>query len=287
MNVRTILRRSVDRVLRHPRVGAALLCVAVAVLAGGVLSGRPGKAVAYLATMLLGALAVDLLAGGAEPPPPIPVRRPRREAALCLLTALLGFGFLSLRFLLPVPWEARPGLQRLAIGVGSLLFAMPTALAACLLLLGYRPRALGLAWRGVLVAPALLALTAGGALLVDPEGVTLWRALEETGGWPGLLVMGLVGAALPEEFLRFALQTRLGALPGGRASGWLLASLAWGLLHVPVFGKWPDGAWGPALFGAVRIVPVGLLWGYATHRTGSLWPALLAHGFNLWGLQNG
>jgi len=31
---------------------------------------------------------------------------------------------------------------------------------------------------------------------------------------------------------------------------------------------------------------MGLLWGYMTHRTKSLLPAVLVHGFNLWGLHN-
>ena len=38
--------------------------------------------------------------------------------------------------------------------------------------------------------------------------------------------------------------------------------------------------------GAVRIVPLGLMWGYITYRTKSLLPATLVHGLNVWGLQN-
>jgi membrane protease YdiL (CAAX protease family) len=34
------------------------------------------------------------------------------------------------------------------------------------------------------------------------------------------------------------------------------------------------------------IIPIGLLWGYITWRTKSLFPSVVVHGFNLWGLQN-
>ena len=37
---------------------------------------------------------------------------------------------------------------------------------------------------------------------------------------------------------------------------------------------------------AIRIIPIGLLWGFLSWRTRSWLPALVAHGFNLWGLQN-
>jgi membrane protease YdiL (CAAX protease family) len=34
------------------------------------------------------------------------------------------------------------------------------------------------------------------------------------------------------------------------------------------------------------MMPIGFLWGYLTHRTKSLLPAVLVHGLNFWGLQN-
>jgi hypothetical protein len=37
---------------------------------------------------------------------------------------------------------------------------------------------------------------------------------------------------------------------------------------------------------SVRLIPLGLLWGYMTHRTKSILPATFVHGLNVWGLQN-
>jgi hypothetical protein len=37
---------------------------------------------------------------------------------------------------------------------------------------------------------------------------------------------------------------------------------------------------------SVRIIPIGLMCGYLTHRTKSIIPSVLVHGSNFWGLQN-
>ena len=88
---------------------------------------------------------------------------------------------------------------------------------------------------------------------------------------------------LAEELLRYQLQTRLGAALRSRPAGWLLASSVWALLHVPRY--WSGDAV-LAFAGAAAIVPIGLLWGYASDRTASVWPATLAHAVNVWGLQS-
>ena len=82
-----------------------------------------------------------------------------------------------------------------------------------------------------------------------------------------------------------ALQTRVGAYLRNPAVGWFFATLVWAFLHSP---KWyaDGGDLYEALMGAVRIVPLGLMWGYITYRTKSLLPATLVHGLNVWGLQN-
>lgn len=86
---------------------------------------------------------------------------------------------------------------------------------------------------------------------------------------------------IAEEFLPMTTQTRIAALTKNAALGWLLASLPWAVLHVP--------AWigsGDSLRGALRIVPIGLVWRFLTWRTGRLVPALIAHELNIFGLQN-
>jgi membrane protease YdiL (CAAX protease family) len=40
------------------------------------------------------------------------------------------------------------------------------------------------------------------------------------------------------------------------------------------------------VMGVLNIVPLGLLWGYLTHRTRSMVSSILLHATNVWGLQN-
>ena len=41
-----------------------------------------------------------------------------------------------------------------------------------------------------------------------------------------------------------------------------------------------------AVLVSIRIIPIGLMWGYLTYRTKSLLPATIVHGANFWSLQN-
>jgi membrane protease YdiL (CAAX protease family) len=57
-------------------------------------------------------------------------------------------------------------------------------------------------------------------------------------------------------------------------------------MHFPVtYNKTGDGI--GVFFYCIQIIPLGVIWGYLTQRTKSIVPATLAHGINLWGLQNG
>ena len=69
------------------------------------------------------------------------------------------------------------------------------------------------------------------------------------------------------------------------AFGWLISSIAWAMLHGPVAYSQSHSTV-QAMLSVIDIVPLGLLWGYLTHRTGSFLPSMLLHGLNFWGLQN-
>lgn len=283
--ISTWIRERAGEVRRHPLVGAAVLLTSVAGIAIRATVGDGGKAAAYVAALLVAAFVTDIVARRDTEVPALPVRRPARETAA--LIALLGVGaawFLFVK-LDPARWNALTGVPRLLlllVGMGCLF-----QVAAGLYLFAierYRPAELGLLPRGLLDAPAVLVIVAVTAVLVDPGGVTLPGAVEEF-GWLGLFAFAFFGEPLSEEFMRLTLQTRLGALMRNPAAAWFLASIVWAFLHVP--GSYArSGNLLSACAGAVCIVPIGLLWGYLTHRTRSIWPALLCHGFNLWGLQN-
>ena len=94
------------------------------------------------------------------------------------------------------------------------------------------------------------------------------------------------GGKLPEEFVRYLTQTRLGKILTNNAAGWLIASVIWASLHLPSFYANNTRGFVYALLGVVTILPLGLLWSFINHRTRSIVPAVLVHGTNLWALQD-
>jgi membrane protease YdiL (CAAX protease family) len=263
---------------------ALLLGLCAVVLWHAAQSGHAGKALAYLVAVALCCFITDLVTLWRSNAPAFEVRRPVREAVVVLAFSALGYLGLCLRFTW-LDWPALPGLARLAI-LPLFGFVFPIFIAIVMLLVWrYTPRALGFRWSpSCWVFLPVLLVTAGTALLVAPQDLTIGLILQETGVL-GALWMGFVVAALSEEFLRLLLQTRLGAVLNNAGLAALITALIWACMHAP---KWigEGGSAVEGLLGALHIVPLGLLWGYLTHRTRSIVPAILVHGLNVWGLQN-
>jgi membrane protease YdiL (CAAX protease family) len=267
---------------RNGWLAAIVLITCIVVVAYGAQNHRLPKAIAYVVAMGVGAFLVDLFVQWRASKPAFPVRQPVREAWYVVGFILIGYVALFTRFVL-LDWEALPGLVRVAI-LPLFAFAFPVAITLVMLWLKYKPRELGFrigpwAWMAI----PILVLTAGTAFLVAREELTIGRVLGE-GGWFGLLVTGFLSAGLPEEFSRMLLQTRVGAVLKNPGVGWFIATVLWAFLHAP---KWiGEGDVYDAVMGSIRIIPLGLLWGYMTHRTQSILPATFVHGLNVWGLQN-
>ncbi len=278
-----VLRMQWNAVRRHPwTVLGILLCVA-GVLELAIRHEELPKALAYLGAMVLCAFIIDLLAQLFPTQWEFPVRRPEREATLVVGIEVLAVVLMILLFVvfrlntLPVAWKIA--------SIPAMAIIFPIALPLVLLWWKYKPAELGIRFNAMswVFLPVLL-ITAGTAYVVAPDEFTLSKILASE-GVVGALITGLITAGLSEEFVRMALQTRVGAYLRNPAVGWFLATLVWAFLHAP---NWyaQSGDMYEALMGAVRIVPLGLMWGYITYRTKSLLPATLVHGLNVWGLQN-
>ncbi|MBK7941600.1 MAG: CPBP family intramembrane metalloprotease [Flavobacteriales bacterium] len=241
------------------------------------------KAMVYLGAMLACVFVVDLFAGWFPTVMEFPVRRPGREAAFVVGIELLALVLAVVLFVL-FPINKLPVAWKIA-SLPAMAIIFPIALPLVLLLWKYKPRELGLRFNSMcwVFLPVLL-ITAGAAYLADPDDFTVGTLLASEGVL-GALVTGFITAGLSEEFVRMALQTRVGAYLRNPPLAWLFATLVWAFLHSP---NWyaKGGDLYEALMGAVRIIPLGLMWGYITHRTKSLLPATLVHGMNVWGLQN-
>ncbi len=284
------LRRRTADVRAHPLVTLTLLALAAWIVT--VASDKP-KAIAYLAACFVCALVADALAPGSADgkrgettagEPRLPVVRPRAEFhALSVFVAFSALGmharFGVLDGLVPRPAQ----LVLIVVGMLCLLQVVPVLWLAWR---GYRATTLGVRWTGAPTALVCAAIVAATALSIDPDGAPFVKAVR-AGAWAELALV-LAGAApqiIAEEGLRLTLQTRIAALTSNAALGWLLATLPWALLHIPAWIDSGDSLQG-AVGGALRIVPIGLMWGFLTWRTGSIVPALLAHQLNVFGLQN-
>ncbi len=289
-----VLRGYAGMIRRHPVVACLVALLMMFVVGESVYFGKLPKRAAYIGAMALGVAVTDLLSvrDGASRSV-LPVRRPGFElgvtAGCTLLSAATLTWVILTRHTNPPPFPA--GLLRLLLvvlfvgNVGLVLFDL-IVLKYCPSDLGYRLRGLGCVLP-VLVCVAGLAAISVCGFHVHSLGRWWARCLSvpvDYGGgslWLGLLYVFLV-AALPEEFLRMSWQTRLGAVLKNPAAAWFLTAWVWSALHVPGF---QDKSWGSALQGVAEMVPLGLLWGYILHRTQSMWPTILLHATNIWGLQ--
>jgi len=282
-------RRTAD-VRAHPLITLTLLALAAWIVT--VASDKP-KAIAYLAACFVCALVADALAPGSADgergattagEPRLPVVRPRAE--FLTLSVFVAFSALGMHARFGVLDGVAPRPAQFVLVVVGMLCLLQVYPIVWLVRRGYRTAALGLRWTGAGAALACVAVVAVTALSVDLDDAPLVKGVR-AGAWAelALVIAGAAPQVIAEEVLRLTLQTRIAALTKNAALGWLLATLPWALLHIP---KWIDNgdSLEGALGGALRIVPIGLMWGFLTWRTGSIAPALIAHQLNVFGLQN-
>ncbi len=259
-----------------------IVVTGLAVLYVGYRHGSMLQATSYLFVMWLFSFLIDLYALKRPAKNDFPVREPKRETMyffLCVCGAIL---FLFLRFSLD--WQNLKPLLRLSVA-SLLVFLYPIVLAIIFLLLKYKPKDLGFRLQGLLLVVPVIAISFITNRIVSPENLTWDIVVAESGGVLGAILSGFILAGLSEEFFRVVGQTRLGALTRNFGTGWFITTIIWALMHAPKwYGESHDIT--EALLSSVRIIPIGLMWGYLTHRTKSILPSVIVHGTNVWGLQN-
>jgi membrane protease YdiL (CAAX protease family) len=268
---------------RHPAAALMVGALGVAILVNAAIQGDLGRALLYFGAIGAGLVAIEVVLARWPVRAPVPVVR-GAGLELGVLTASFAVGLFWLYGRFVRDYRPAPGPGRiiwLLLLAGCVFNALP---ALFLLVRRYRLRDLGLAVSGVPAAALVIAIFAL-ASLATPTSIT-WKAIvEDSGGSAtGVLSMALL-AAVPEEFFRFVWQTRAGAVLANRATGWMVASVAWAMLHGPK--DWNEShSLAATVMGVLNIVPLGLLWGYLTHRTRSMVSSILLHATNVWGLQN-
>jgi membrane protease YdiL (CAAX protease family) len=270
--------------MRHPIVSGTIVVIGLTILVNACLQGDTLRAVVYLGSVLVGVALIEVvLVRWPAADAPVPVRNAAGELAVAAACFVAGFVWLYARFV--VQSRPPPGIARLVWGAWLIGFVFNGALALVLLVRRYRLSELGLRITGLAAAPLVVGVFASAAWLFGHSHITWAMLVEESGGSTWTVIGTALLAAVPEEFFRFVWQTRAGAWLKNPAAGWLIAAIPWAVLHAPK--DWDDShALATTVMGVINILPIGLLWGYLTHRTRSLLPSVLLHATNVWGLQN-
>ena len=216
------------------------------------------------------------------------IHNPKKEFGVTLLFMAIGTMLLFINFYLKGLDLKLGFLIKLPLVLGMLIFTFPIGVIIYLWRRGYRLPQLGFRFKPahILITGVLVwGLTGLFAYIFYPEGILWSRAYEEFGGVGGMILQGVIGAALAEELWRYFVQTRLYVILKSPLLPILIASVLWALMHFPVtYSKNNDVL--STLSYCLQIIPLGIIWGYLTYRTKSIIPSVLVHGLNLWGFQN-
>lgn len=245
--------------------------------------------IGYFIFFYVSILTIHFFTKKIPPKNEIEIKEPKKELTVAILFAVLGMLFLTLNFMLKSNTIPDKIFTKIPIGLGSIIFAMPLGIFIYLLIKRYKLMRLGLTTRpliSIILGLIICGLTGLFAYFFNKEGILWARAYEELGGIMGIIMQGVIGAALFEEFSRFVIQSRFEKVFKTNGINILFATTMWAFMHFPVtFFKGTDLT--GTLVYCIQIIPIGVIWGYLTQRTKSILPATLAHGINLWGFQNG
>ncbi|MFZ4549964.1 MAG: type II CAAX prenyl endopeptidase Rce1 family protein [Bacteroidales bacterium] len=252
-------------------------------------NGKTIHGIGYFIFFYASILIIHFFTKRIPPKSEIEVKEPKKELTVAIFFAVLGMIFLTLNFMLKSNTIPDKVFIKIPIVLGSIIFAMPLGVFVYLLIKRYKLMRLGLTTQplvSIILGLIIWGLTGLFAYFFNKEGILWTIAYEELGGIMGIIMQGVIGAALFEEFSRFVIQSRFEKVFKTNGINILFATTIWAFMHFPVtFFKGTDLS-GTMLY-CIQIIPIGFIWGYLTQRTKSILPATLAHGINLWGFQNG
>jgi membrane protease YdiL (CAAX protease family) len=252
-------------------------------------NGKTLHGIGYFIFFYVSILTIHFFTKRISPKNEIEVKQPKKELLLILLFSLLGIISITINFYLKSSGEQIGFLIRLPVLLGILFFTFPLGIAIYLLVKKYRITQLGLSFKPVsylFLGLLIWGITGLFAFAFNKSGIIWVEGYKELGGLPGIILQGVIGAGLVEEFSRFVMQSRFGRVFKLNGINILFATTIWSFMHFPK-NYFEGGQATDIVIYCIQIIPIGFIWGYLTHRTKSIVPATLAHGINLWGLQNG
>jgi len=276
-----------EDVRNHPMVSSVIAVLCAALLAFAYSEGKLQGMTMYLAAMLLAVLATDFLAARFDSDREnFEIKSPKKELIFLLAIQLVIIVMSLVRFQVFTDWQRTGIVFKLPLLVLMILFVFPVALLIVFRRWRYTLKDLGFSLRYVWFGLPVILIIGLATYFFAPEKMQFAEIYREM-GLIQMILTGFIVAAIPEELTRYLLQTRLGKVLRNNAFGWLAASLLWAFIHLPNFyAQAGNQNLIPVIWSVLSIVPIGLLWGFMTHRTRSILPAVTVHGTNLWGLQN-
>jgi len=259
-----------------------------AVLWNFIANGKTLHGIGYFIFFYVSILTIHFFTIRKPPIEETEIKEPKKELFIIVLFSLLGIVFISINFFLKSLGEQTGFLVRLPILLGVLIFTFPIGIAIYLLIKKYRIPQLGLRFKPIfylILGVLIWGLTGIFAFIFNKSGILFIEGYNELGGISGIILQGLIGAGLVEEFSRFIIQSRFEKVFKITGFHILFATIIWAFMHFPI-NYFKGMVVTDILLYCIQIIPIGFIWGYLTHRTKTIVPATVAHGFNLWGFQN-
>jgi membrane protease YdiL (CAAX protease family) len=252
-------------------------------------NGKTLHGIGYFIFFYVSILAIHFFTKRMPPKKEIEVKQPKNELLLILLFSLLGVIFITINFYLKSSGNQIGFLVRLPVLLGIFFFTFPLGIAIYLLIKKYKITQMGLSFKPLsylLLGLFIWGITGLFAFTFNKSGIIWVAGYKELGGVSGIILQGIIGAGLVEEFSRFIMQSRFYRVFKLNGFNILFATTIWSFMHLPKNYFEGEQATDSVIY-CVQIIPIGFIWGYLTHKTKSIVPATLAHGLNLWGFQNG
>ena len=259
------------------------------VLFNFIINGKMLHGIGYFIFFYVSIYCIYFFTKKNPPKNEIEVKNPKKELKISVLFTLLGILCITLNFYVKSLYPNLGFLVKIPILLSVLLFTYPLGIVFYLLIKKYKLIQFGLRINPIInliLGIFICGLTGLFAYIFNLNGILWQKGLEEYGGFFGILLQSVIGAALVEELSRFFIQSRFEKV--FKLSGFhiLFATTIWAFMHFPV-SYYKDKEIYETLIYFIQIIPIGFVWGYLTHRTKSILPSVIVHGFNLWGFQNG
>jgi len=272
----------------HIQILFIMTLINFVVLWNYISDGKILHGVGYFLFFYVAVITIHFFTKKIAPKNEIEVKKPKNELLLIILFSLIGIISLTINFYLKSSGEPIGFLIKLPVLLGIFFFTFPLGIAIYFLIKKYKIAQLGLSFKPLsylLLGLSIWGITGLFAFIFNKSGILWVEGYKEIGGISGIILQGVIGAGLVEEFSRFIMQSRFDRVFKMNGFNILFATTIWSFMHFPK-NYFEGGQATDIVIYCIQIIPIGFVWGYLTQRTKSIVPATLAHGLNLWGFQN-